>query len=70
LAGKVLSLSRFLPSFEAEVLVIAVLAPLIEESAKAYPLFYRHGESQKSSWTMGLLVGFGFAGKVLSNQPY
>ena len=53
-------LSRFLPAFEAEVLVIAVLAPLIEEFAKAYPLFYRHGESQKSLWTMGLLVGFGF----------
>jgi RsiW-degrading membrane proteinase PrsW (M82 family) len=53
-------LSHFLPSIEAEVLVIAVLAPLIEEFAKAYPLFYRHGESQKSLWTMGLLVGFGF----------
>jgi RsiW-degrading membrane proteinase PrsW (M82 family) len=53
-------LSSFLPSFEAEVLVIAVLAPLIEEFAKAYPLFYRHGESQKSLFTMGLLVGLGF----------
>jgi len=50
----------FLPSFEADVLTIAVLAPLIEEFAKAYPLFFRHGESQKSLFTMGLLVGFGF----------
>ena len=53
-------LSSFLPSFEAEVLAIAALAPFIEEFAKAYPLFYRHGESQKSLFTMGLLVGFGF----------
>jgi RsiW-degrading membrane proteinase PrsW (M82 family) len=53
-------LSNFLPSFQAEVLAIAVLAPLIEEFAKAYPLFYRHGESQKSLFTMGLLVGLGF----------
>ena len=53
-------LSKFLPSFEAEVLAIAILAPFIEEFAKAYPLFYRHGESQKSLFTMGLLVGFGF----------
>ena len=53
-------LSNFFPPFEAEVVAVAVLAPLIEEFAKAYPLFYRHGESQKSLFTMGLLVGFGF----------
>jgi RsiW-degrading membrane proteinase PrsW (M82 family) len=53
-------LGKFLPSFEAQVLAIAVLAPFIEEFAKAYPLFYRHGESQRSLFTMGLLVGLGF----------
>ena len=53
-------LSSVLPPFEAEVLVIAILAPLIEEFSKAWPLLYRHGESQKSLFTMGLLVGFGF----------
>jgi RsiW-degrading membrane proteinase PrsW (M82 family) len=53
-------LGRFFPPFQAEVLAIAVLAPLVEEFAKAYPLFYRHGESQKSLFTMGLLVGLGF----------
>lgn len=53
-------LTSFLPSFEATVVAVAVLAPLIEEFAKAYPLFFRHGESQKSLFTMGLLVGLGF----------
>jgi len=53
-------LSNFFPPFQAQVLAIAILAPFIEEFAKAYPLFYRHGESQKSLFTMGLLVGIGF----------
>lgn len=53
-------LSNFFPEIEAEILSVAVLAPIVEEFAKAYPLFYRHGESQKSLFTMGLLVGFGF----------
>jgi RsiW-degrading membrane proteinase PrsW (M82 family) len=54
-------LNSFLQNeFEAEILAAAVLAPIIEEFAKAYPLFYRHGESQKSLFTMGLLVGLGF----------
>ena len=53
-------LGNYFPSFEAEILAVAVLAPIIEEFAKAYPLFYRHGESQKSLFTMGLLVGLGF----------
>ncbi len=38
-----------------------VLAPLIEEFAKAYPLFYRHGETERSFITLGALAGFGFA---------
>jgi RsiW-degrading membrane proteinase PrsW (M82 family) len=53
-------LSNYFPPLEAEILAIAVLAPIIEEFAKAYPLFYRHGESQKSLITMGFLVGVGF----------
>jgi RsiW-degrading membrane proteinase PrsW (M82 family) len=53
-------LSGYFPPLAAQILAIAVLAPIIEEFAKAYPLFYRHGESQKSLFTMGLLVGFGF----------
>jgi RsiW-degrading membrane proteinase PrsW (M82 family) len=42
------------------VLTIVVFAPLIEEFAKAYPLFYRHGETKKSIMTLGFLVGLGF----------
>jgi hypothetical protein len=53
-------LSNFFPHLEAEILAVAVLAPIIEEFAKAYPLFYRHGESQRSLFTMGFLVGLGF----------
>jgi RsiW-degrading membrane proteinase PrsW (M82 family) len=41
-------------------LSIAVLAPLIEEFGKAYPLFFRHGETKKSMMTLGFLVGLGF----------
>lgn len=53
-------LSNFFPKLQAEILAIAILAPVIEEFAKAYPLFYRHGESQKSIFTLGFLVGLGF----------
>jgi RsiW-degrading membrane proteinase PrsW (M82 family) len=44
----------------ASVLTIAVLAPIIEEFGKAFPLFYRHGETKKSIMTLGFLVGLGF----------
>lgn len=53
-------LSNYLPELQAEILSIAILPPLIEEFAKAYPLFYRHGESQRSLFTLGFLVGLGF----------
>jgi RsiW-degrading membrane proteinase PrsW (M82 family) len=38
----------------------AFLAPFIEEFAKAYPLFYRHGETQRSIFDIAILVGLGF----------
>ncbi len=41
-------------------LLVIVLAPLIEELAKVYPLFYRHGETERSLVTLGLLIGLGF----------
>ena len=41
-------------------LLIISIAPLVEEFAKAYPLFYRHGETQRSIVTLGFLVGLGF----------
>jgi RsiW-degrading membrane proteinase PrsW (M82 family) len=35
-------------------------APFIEEFSKAYPLFYRHGETQRSIFNLAVLVGLGF----------
>jgi RsiW-degrading membrane proteinase PrsW (M82 family) len=40
--------------------LIIVIAPLIEEIAKVFPLFYRHGETERSIVTLGLLIGLGF----------
>ncbi|WP_179294020.1 PrsW family glutamic-type intramembrane protease [Candidatus Methanoperedens nitratireducens] len=49
-----------LPVFYAEICATAIFAPFIEEFAKVYPLFYRHGETEKSIFTLGFLVGMGF----------
>jgi RsiW-degrading membrane proteinase PrsW (M82 family) len=49
-----------LPVFYAEVCATAILAPFIEEFSKVYPLFYRHGETERSIFTLGFLVGLGF----------
>jgi len=49
-----------LPVFPAEICSIALIAPFIEEFAKAYPLFYRHGETQRSIFKLGLATGLGF----------
>jgi len=38
----------------------AFFAPFIEEFSKAYPLFYRHGETQRSIFDLAVLVGLGF----------
>ena len=45
--------------FPAAVLTV-VLAPFIEELAKVFPLFYRHGETERSIVTLGVLMGLGF----------
>jgi len=37
-----------------------LLAPFVEEFSKAYPLFYRHAETERSIFTLGFLVGLGF----------
>lgn len=46
--------------FYASICTTAIFTPLIEEFAKAYPLFYRHGETERSIFTLGFLVGLGF----------
>lgn len=37
-----------------------IFAPFVEEFAKAYPLFYRHGETEKTIFDLSLIVGLGF----------
>lgn len=48
------------PAGASAALLIIVLAPFIEELAKVFPLFYRHGETERSLVTLGLLIGLGF----------
>lgn len=54
------SLASSLPELYATLLSVAIIAPFIEEFAKAYPLFYRHGETERSIFTLGFLAGLGF----------
>jgi len=49
-----------IPQPYSNILFFAILAPIIEEFGKAYPLFYRHGETKKSVMILGYLVGLGF----------
>jgi RsiW-degrading membrane proteinase PrsW (M82 family) len=49
-----------LSSVVPKILSIALLAPFIEELAKIFPLFYRHGETERSIVNLGILLGLGF----------
>lgn len=49
-----------LDPFTVALISSAVFAPFIEEFSKAYPLFYRHGETERSIFNLALLVGLGF----------
>ncbi len=49
-----------LSTFDVSLLTIAVFAPFVEEFAKVFPLFYRHGETQRSIFTLAILAGLGF----------
>jgi RsiW-degrading membrane proteinase PrsW (M82 family) len=44
----------------ADMMVSVTVAPLFEEFAKIYPLFFRHGETEKSLFRLGFLTGLGF----------
>jgi RsiW-degrading membrane proteinase PrsW (M82 family) len=48
------------PAFTATLISVAVFAPFIEEFSKIFPLFYRHGETQRSIFHLALMVGLGF----------
>jgi len=49
-----------LSSFDVAVITIVVFAPFVEEFSKVFPLFYRHGETERSIFNLGLFVGLGF----------
>ncbi len=49
-----------LPFFFAQVCSVVIFAPFIEEAAKVFPLFYRHGETERSIMTLAILIGLGF----------
>ena len=49
-----------LPLLFAQVCAIVIFTPFIEEVAKVFPLFYRHGETERSIVDLGILVGVGF----------
>lgn len=49
-----------LSSFYTEIILAAIIAPVFEEFAKAYPLFYRHGETERSLFGLGFYTGIGF----------
>ena len=50
------NLYTFLPSLVS----VVIAAPFIEELVKVFPLFYRHGETERSYVTLGVLIGLGF----------
>ena len=49
-----------LEAFYATLISTAVFTPFIEEFAKAFPLFYRHGETERSIFNLALFAGLGF----------
>ena len=53
-------LCQIMPMFYATLCSTAIFTPFVEEFAKAYPLFYRHGETEKSIFTLGCIGGLGF----------
>jgi RsiW-degrading membrane proteinase PrsW (M82 family) len=54
------SLCVAMPLLFAQVCSSVIFAPFIEEVAKVFPLFYRHGETERSILDLGILVGLGF----------
>lgn len=50
-----------LDQFNAILISTAIFAPFIEEFSKIFPLYYRHGETQRSILNLAIMVGLGFA---------
>jgi len=49
-----------MPTWYARLISTAIFTPFMEELAKAYPLMYRQGESERSIFLQGAIVGLGF----------
>jgi hypothetical protein len=49
-----------LSAVDIMLITVVVFAPFVEEFSKAFPLFYRHGETQRSIINLALCVGLGF----------
>jgi RsiW-degrading membrane proteinase PrsW (M82 family) len=50
-----------LDTLTATLISTAVFAPFVEEFSKVFPLYYRHGETQRSVLNLAIMVGLGFA---------
>ncbi len=48
------------PAAASSFILVVLVAPFVEELAKVFPLFYRHGETQRTIVTLGILIGVGF----------
>ena len=60
IAGLADSLLLGLDDLSAALISTAIFAPIIEEFSKIFPLYYRHGETQRSIMRLALAVGLGF----------
>lgn len=49
-----------MPLSYARLISTAIFTPFMEELAKAYPLMYRQGETERSIFLLGAIVGLGF----------
>jgi RsiW-degrading membrane proteinase PrsW (M82 family) len=49
-----------LPPPFSDICAVVIFAPFIEEFAKVFPLFYRHGETERSLVNLAILTGLGF----------
>ena len=49
-----------IPMSYARLISAAIFTPFMEELAKAYPLMYRQGETERSIFLQGAIVGLGF----------
>lgn len=49
-----------MPMSHDRLISTAIFTPFLEELAKAYPLMYRRGETERSIFLQGAIVGLGF----------